>query len=681
MASPPASNPLLAAWTGPHGGVPPFDRVRAEHFEPAFDVAMEEKRRAVAAIVADPSPPTFSSTIEALENAGRTYARVVALYGVWTSTMSTPEMRAVERTMAPRLAAFVDETLQNGALFARVAAVFESADPSLSSEAKRLAWRTHTSFVRAGAKLDEATKSELSAINQRLAVLTTTFSQNVLADEERPALVVTAEAELDGLSDDMKRSAAAAAKRHGHEGQWVIENTRSAIEPFLTEAKRADLRERAFQAFVMRGANGDEHDNAKVITEILALRRRRAKLLGYATHAHWRLEDAMAKTPEGALGLMKRVWPRAVARVAEEVRDMEALEPGPRAPIRPWDYRHYAEQVRKAKYDLDEGALKPYLGLDAMREAMFWVAERLFGFAFTETKDVPVAHADVRVWVVRDKETARERGLWFFDPYARAGKQSGAWMSAYRKQERLAGDVTPIVSNNANVLRPGDPSEPTLLAWTDAVTLFHEFGHALHGLASDVTYPRLAGTNVTRDFVELPSQLFEHWLATPEVLERFARHHATGEPMPAALVAKIQKAATFNQGFGTVEYLSAAILDMELHLAEEVPDPEAFERATLARLGMPASIVMRHRTPHFAHVFSDEAYAAGYYSYLWADALVADTFEAFVEAGGPYDTAVAARFRKTILSVGDTVDAAEAYRAFRGRDVDVDALLRKRGFA
>lgn len=671
-----SSNPLLALWTGPHGGVPPFDRVRAEHFEPAFEVAMEEKRRAVAAIVADPAPPTFASTIEKLESAGRTFARVVALYGVWTSTMSTPEMRAVERTMAPRLAAFVDETLQNRALFGRVDAVASADDRSLSPEAKRLVWRTHTSFVRAGARLDDATKAELSAINQRLAVLTTTFSQNVLADEERPALVVEAEADLDGVSDDAKQSAAAAARRYGHEGKWVIENTRSAIEPFLTYARRADLRERAFKAFVMRGGNGDEHDNAAVITEILALRRKRANLLGYPTHAHWRLEDSMAKTPEGALALMKRVWPRAVARVAEEVRDMTAIAG---APIRPWDYRHYAEQVRKAKYDLDEGELKPYLVLDAMREGMFWVAERLFGFVFTETKDVPVAHPDVRVWVVRDKDTTRERGLWFFDPYARAGKQSGAWMSAYRKQERLAGDVTPIVSNNANVLRPGDPSQPTLLGWTDAVTLFHEFGHAIHGLASDVTYPRLAGTNVARDFVELPSQLFEHWLPTPEVLERFARHHATGEPMPAALVEKIQKASTFNQGFGTVEYLAAAILDMELHLAEAVPDPEAFERDTLARLGMPASIVMRHRTPHFAHVFSDEAYAAGYYSYLWADALVADTFEAFLEGAGPYDADVAARLRKTILSVGDTVDAAAAYRAFRGRDVDVDALLRKRG--
>jgi peptidyl-dipeptidase Dcp len=460
-------------------------------------------------------------------------------------------------------------------------------------------------------------------------------------------------------------------------------NTRSSIDPFLTYSDRRDLREKAWRMFVNRGDNGSEHDNNAIITEILQLRAERAKLLGYPTHAHWRLENSMAKTPENAMKLMEAVWKPAVARVHEEVADMQALadKDGAKITIEPWDYRYYMEKVRKAKYDLDQNEIKPYLQLEKLREGIFWVAGELFNFNFTPVTNVPVAHPDIRVWEVTDKTTKKHIGLWYFDPYARAGKRSGAWMNAYRSQERVNGEITPIVSNNANFVK-GKPGEPVLISWDDATTMFHEFGHALHGLNSNVTYPSLSGTAVPRDYVEFPSQLLEHWLSTPEVLQRFALHYQTGKPIPQELVDKIKRSATFNQGFATVEYLSAALVDMKLHLAgDKKIDPDAFERETLAQLGMPKEIVMRHRTPQFLHVFSSDGYSAGYYSYLWSDVLTADAFGAFVEGKGPYDKAVAERLRKYVFSVGNTVDPAEAYRAFRGRDPRVDALMKKRGFA
>jgi len=434
--------------------------------------------------------------------------------------------------------------------------------------------------------------------------------------------------------------------------------------------------------FVNRGDNGDEHDNHSTITEILQLRAERAKLLGFPTHAHWRLQNAMAKTPERAMELMLAVWKPAVARVHEEVADMQALADKEDAKIKiePWDYRFYAEKVRKARYDLDQNEVKPYLQLEKLREGIFWVAGELFGFNFTPVTKVPVAHPDIRVWEVTDKATKRHIGLWYFDPYARAGKRSGAWMNAYRSQERVNGVITTIVSNNANFAK-GKPGEPLLISWDDAVTMFHEFGHALHGLNSNVTYPSLSGTAVPRDYVEFPSQLMEHWLSTPEVLQRFAVHYQTGQPIPQALVDRIQRSATFNQGFATVEYLASALVDMKLHLAgDRKIDPDAFERETLAELGMPHEIVMRHRPTHFNHIFSSDAYSAGYYSYLWSDVLTADAFGAFVEAGGPYDHKVAERLRQNIFSVGNTIDPAEAYRAFRGRDPKIEALMKKRGF-
>jgi peptidyl-dipeptidase Dcp len=680
----PANNPLLPKWTGPHGGVPPFDQVKVEHFQPAFAHAMDELRREVAAIAGNPEAPSFENTIAALEEAGRVFGRVETVYGVWSSTMKSPEFQEIEKGLAPKLAAFSDEITQNEKLYKRIAAVFEGPGKAqLTPEQQRLVWRHHTNFVRAGAKLDAAAKKRLSELNQRLATLYTTFGQNLLADEEGHALLLDKEADLDGLPDSVRAGAAAAAEARGEKGKWAITNTRSSVDPFLTYSTRADLRQKVWQSFVDRGDNGDAHDNNKIITEILGLRAERAKLLGYPTHAHWRVEDSMAKTPERAMGLMEAVWPAAVARVRQEVADMQAIanKAKPRRKIEPWDYRFYAEKVRKAKYDLDQNQVKPYLQLEKLREGMFWVAGELFDFAFSPVEGVPVYHPDVRVWEVKDRTSGKHVGLWYFDAYARQGKRSGAWMNAYRNQERFRGEITTIVSNNSNFVK-GSAGAPVLISWDDAQTLFHEFGHALHGLSSNVAYPTLSGTSVARDYVEFPSQLLEHWLATPEVLNRFARHHETGTPIPAALVARIQKAATFNQGFATVEYLASALVDMKLHLAGARPiDPDAFEKETLAALGMPEQIVMRHRTPQFGHIFSGDGYAAGYYSYLWADTLSADAYEAFVEAAGPYDRAVAGRLRKNVFSAGDTVDPADGYRAFRGRDPGIDALMRKRGFS
>jgi peptidyl-dipeptidase Dcp len=682
--TPRSDNPLLAAWTGPYGGVPPFAKVKVEHFKPAFEAAMNQYRRELDTVAGDVAPPTFENTIAALEDAGRTYRDVETIYSIWSSSMNGTEFQAVERDLAPKLAAFEDEITQNEKLFGRVAAVYNSPEKAkLTPEQQRLTWRRYTSLVRAGAKLDASSKARMREINQRLATLYTTFSQNVLADEEGYVLMLEKEADLAGLPDSIRAGAAAAAETRGAKGKWAITNTRSSVEPFLTYSTRDDLREKVWQSFTKRGDNGDAHDNNKVIAEVLKLRAERAKLLGYPTHAHWRLEDAMAKTPERAIALMEEVWKPAAARVREEVTDMQAIadKSGAKRKIAPWDYRFYAEKVRKAKYDLDEDQVKPYLQLEKLREGMFWVAGELLGFVFTPVTDVEVFNPDVRVWEVKNKTTGKHVGLWYFDPYARPGKRSGAWMQAYRNQERFKGAVTTIVSNNSNFVK-GKDGAPVLISWTDATTLFHEFGHALHGLSSDVTYPTLAGTQVARDYVEFPSQLLEHWLATPEVLNRFALHYQTGAPIPKALVEKIEKAKNFNQGFNTVEYLSAALVDMKLHLAGAQPiDPAAFERETLKTLGMPPEIVMRHRTPQFSHVFAGDNYSAGYYSYLWSDTLTADAYNAFTEGKGPYDSAVAERLRKHVFAVGDTVDPADGYRAFRGKDPDTGALMRKRGFA
>ena len=530
--------------------------------------------------------------------------------------------------------------------------------------------------------MDTAKKAQVAAINQQLAGLFTQFNQNLLADEGERYLEIKTEAELAGLPQDLKAAAAAEAARRKMQGSWIISNTRSSTDPFLTYADNRSLREKAWRMFVNRGDNGDAHDNNGIITKILQLRAERAKLLGFATHAHWRLDDVMAKTPENALKLMEAVWTPAVARVKEEVADMQEIanKEGVKITIEPWDYRYYAEKVRKAKYDLDQDEVKQYLQLDKLREGMFWVAGELFNFQFTPVTDVPVYHPDVKAWKVSDKTSGKLIGLWYFDPYARQGKRSGAWMNAYRNQERFDKDITTIVSNNSNFIK-GNPGEPVLISWDDATTLFHEFGHALHGLSSNVNYPLLSGTNVARDYVEFPSQILERWLSTPEVLQHYALHYKTGQPIPQALVDKIKKADKFNQGFKTVEYMASALVDMKLHLAgDQKIDPDAFEKKTLAEYGMPKEIAMRHRTPQFGHIFSSDSYSAGYYSYIWADVISADAYEAFTEAGGPYDKAVAKRLYDKVFSIGDTVDQQEAYRAFRGHDPKIDALMKHRGF-
>lgn len=677
-------NPMLPKWEGRFGGLPPFDKVKISDFKPALEAAMEENLREVDAIAAQKSMPTFENTILELEKTGATLDRVSTIYGIWTSSMNSDEFGKVEEEMDPKLAAHYDKITQNDALFKRIENIYqaESKKKAVRGERYRLAWLYYTNFVRAGAKLDTAKKARLSEINQTLAGLYTKFSQNLLGDETQVFLTLDSQSDLAGLPQSQVDAAAAAAVSKKLPGKWVIRNTRSSVDPFLTYSTRRDLREKVWKMFVNRGDNGDARDNNGIIPQILQLRAERAKLLGFKTHAHWRLENAMAKTPENAMKLMEGIWPAAVARVKEEVRDMQALadKEGTGIKIEPWDYRFYMEKVRKERYDLDQNEVSKYLQLDKIRDAMFWMAGELFNFKFTPLKGVAVFHPDVSVYEVTDKTNGKHIGVWYFDPYARDGKRSGAWMNSYRSQSRVSGDVTTIVSNNSNFVK-GKPGEPVLISWDDAETMFHEFGHALHGLSSNVTYPSLSGTNVARDYVEFPSQILEHWVSTPEILSNFALHYQTGKPIPDALVQKIKKADTFNQGFATTEYLSSALVDMKLHLAgDQKIDPDAFERQTLAALGMPNELVMRHRTPQFGHVFASDGYSAGYYSYLWSDVLTADAFGAFTEAGGPYDRKVGARLKKYIFSVGNTIDPAEAYRKFRGRDPNVNALMKKRGF-
>jgi peptidyl-dipeptidase Dcp len=675
------TNPLLPKWTGPYGGVPPFDRVKVEHFKPALEAAMAEHLAEIERIASDPAAPNFENTFAALERSGRTLDRVGAVYNVFSSTVRTPEFQEVEIEMSPKLAAHRDKIVQNGRLFKRIAAVYEGPERArLDPEQQRLAWDKYTDFVRTGARLDEGSKKKLADINQRLATLYTQFSQNVLADEARYVLV-DAESDLEGLPEALRSSAASEAASRGHQGKWAIVNTRSSVEPLLSYAANRALREKVWREFVQRGDNGDAHDNKAVIGEIVRLRHERARLLGYPTHAHWRLEKSMARSPERALELMQALWTPALARAKEEIADMQALADklGHGIAIEPWDYRYYAEKVRAQRYQIDNDEVAPYLQLDKLREGMFWVAGELLGLAFEEVRGVPVVNPDIRVWEVT--RGGKHVGLFYFDPYARPNKESGAWMNAYRDQQRFDGEVTTLVSNNCNYMKPA-PGKPVLVSWDDAVTLFHEFGHGLHGLASNVRYPSLSGTNVDRDYVEFPSQLLESWLPTREVLNRFARHCQTGEPMPEALVKKIEAASKFNKGFDNVEYLSSALVDMRLHLEpERASDIAAFEREALAAIGMPREIVMRHRLPHFGHLFSGDSYSAGYYSYLWADTLSADAFEAFTEAGGAYDKKVASRLLENVFAAGNTRDPEEGYRAFRGRDAGIEALMRKRGFA
>jgi peptidyl-dipeptidase Dcp len=675
-------DPFLSPWTGPHGGFPRFDQMKPADLEAALTAAMAEHKTEIAAITAQKHAATFDNTIVTLEDAGRALDRAATIFGIHTSTLADKDMQALEAKMTPLLAAHADEITQDAALFARVKAVYDDrAKAKLAPDALRLVEVVYTGFARQGAALSDGDKARMKEINQRLASLYTTFSQNELADEEGYSMLLTAEKDVAGLPDTVKAAAKAAATAKGKTG-WLISNTRSSMEPFLVYSTRRDLREKGWRMWVSRGDNSDAHDNKKTITEILALRSERAKLLGFASHAHWIIDDNMAKTPDAAMALMMKVWKACSARAREEVADMQKVADAEKAGIKiePWDYRFYAEKVRKAKYDVDQDAIKPYLQLDKMREAMFWAAGQLYGFSFAKLDDVPTYHPDVTVYEVkRGKEHV---GLWYFDPYARDGKRSGAWMNEYRTQESFKDKVAPIVSNNANFVK-GEAGAPVLISWDDASTMFHEFGHALHGLNSAVRYKTLAGTNVKRDFVEFPSQLNEHWLPTKEVLTKYAVHYQTGAAIPDELVAKIDKAKHFNQGFATSEYLAAAIYDLKIHTEADAKaiDPAAYEKQVMTEIGMPREIVMRHRPTQFGHIFSGDGYSAGYYAYIWADTLTADAAEAFTEAGSFYDKKTAKALHDDIMSVGNSIPPDEAFRKFRGRDVDTNALMRDRGFA
>lgn len=684
--APTSTNPLTAAWTGPFGGVPAWDRLDAEQFPAAFEEAMADYRREVAAIRDNAAPATFANTHVPMMLAGQKFDRLYALWGVQTSNLSNDRVQALEAEWEPRLSAFFDEITLDPGLFARYRTVWQNRESAnLTAEQRRIVERTYDRFVRNGAALDPAGKARLTAINSELASLYADFSAKLLADEST-YIFVTNEAELAGLDPAFRASLAAAATAQGRPGQWAIKNTRSSAQPVLQFASNRALRERVWRAFVNRGDNGNASDTNATIASILRLRQERAVLLGFPTHAHYRMADTMAGTPERAMDLMQRVWRPAVARVREEVRDMQAIADAEartnrtaRITIEPWDYRYYAEKVRKARYDLSEEEVKPYLQLDNLVSAMFWQAERLYDLRFTEnTGTISVFDPQVRTFEVTNARTGAHVGVFYLDNFARDGKRSGAWMTTYRSQRGLAPAQTVIASNNNNFTR-GANGQPTLVSLDDAQTLFHEFGHGIHYLLQDVEYPELA--EVPRDFVEYPSQVNENWLMTPEILSRFARHWQTGEPMPQALVQRILDSDKFNQGFATVEYLGSAIVDMRLHnRTTPVSDVDAFERQTLAELGMPREIVMRHRLPQFGHLFSSDAYSAGYYSYLWSETMDADTWAAFTEAGNVWDRGVADRFRTVLLSTGNETDRAAAYRAFRGRDPDVRALLVKRGF-
>ncbi len=673
-------NPFFGEWTTPFGA-PPFDLIREEHFIPAYDAALAAAETDVAAIAANPEAPTFANTIVALEKSGQALARVSDVFFNLTSSDATDGIQAIQREMAPRLARFRARVNLDPALFARVDAVWQARDASgLSAEDLRVLERFHRDFVRAGAALDEASRNRLAAITERLSVIGTTFSQNLLADTKEFILVLESEDDLAGLPAFVRESAAAEAASRGMAGKWVITLQRPSIDPFLTFSARRDLREKAFAAWTARGDNGNAYDNNALIAEIMSLRIEMAKLLGFETFADFVLDDRMAKTPATAIDLLTKVWEPALAAAMRERDDLQAevAAEGGNFAIEPWDWRYYQEKVRHARFDLDQSEVKPYFQLDKLVEAQFFVANQLFGISFTERTDIPVYHPDVRVWEVTDA-SGRTIGLFYGDCFARPTKGSGAWMSSFTDQERINGDVLPLIINNCNYNK-GAPGEAVLLSLDDARTLFHEFGHALHGLLSNVTHPRLSGTSVSRDFVEFPSQIYEHWLMEDEILKRFAVHVDTGEAIPDALIAKIRAARNLGQGFATVEFVASAIVDMDFHqlTTAEGLDVDAFEKASLARIGMPREITMRHRTPHFSHVWGG-GYAAGYYSYLWSEILDADGFDAFLEAGNIFDPEMAARLYKFVYSAGNTRDPAEAYRLFRGRDPEITPLLRQRG--
>ena len=677
------TNPMLKPWEGAYQGIPAFDRVEVADVKPAMLKAMELSLEEMEAIASNSEPPTFENTIEEMERSGAPLDRAFAYYGVFSSNLSSPEFREVQSELAPLFSEFQSKITQNEALFQRVKTIYKnSKDEPLPADQQRVVELTYQSFAMSGANLDAEKKKRYAEINKELSTLYTNFSNNVLHDEENYVTYLT-EDQLDGLPDAFIKSAARIADSKDRAGEYAVTNTRSSMDPFLTYSTVRELRKQVWTNYYSRGDNNDEYDNKDIIAQILKLRKERVGLLGYDNFAQWRLQNRMAKNPENALALMEAVWPAAIARVAEEVEDMQqvATANGDNITIAPWDYRYYAEKVRKAKYDLDSDEVKQYLQMDKLTDAMHYVAGRLFGYVFSPVPEgtVPVFHEDVKVWEVTDKDSGDHIGLWYLDPYAREGKRSGAWATTYRSYSTFDGKKNVLASNNSNFVKPA-PGEALLISWDDATTFFHEFGHALHFFASNVKYPTLNGG--VRDYTEFQSQLLERWLATDEVIDRFLVHQKTGEPMPESLVLKIKKAATFNQGFATTEYLASALMDMKLHLADPIQiDVKAFERKTLADLKMPKELPMRHRTPHFGHVFSGEGYATAYYGYMWADVLTADASEAFREApGGFYDEEMANKLVAYLFAPRNSIDPAEAYRMFRGRDASIDALMRARGF-
>lgn len=681
--APMTENILLKEWTGPYGGVPAFDKMNVADIKEAIIKGMEMNLEEIEAIANNPEPATFENTIEEMERAGVELNRAFTYYGIFSGNMSSPEFREIQGELVPQISEFSSKITQNEKLFARIKAVYDASQTTpLEDDQQRVVELTYKSFEMNGAELSPEKKEEYAAISKELSSLYTTFSNNVLHDEENYITYLTEE-QLDGLPDDFIKSAANIATDKGQEGKYAITNSRSSIDPFLTYSTERELRKQVWTNFYARGDNGDEYDNNELIAEILRLRRKKVEILGYSNYAEWRLQDRMAKTPENAMGLMEAVWPAAIARVAEEVADMQAVanRNGDNITIEPWDYRFYSEIVRKEKYDLDSEEVKQYLQLDKLTEAMHYVAGRLFNYNFTPVPEgtVPVYHEDMKVWEVTDKTSGENIGLWYLDPYAREGKRSGAWANTYRSYSTFDGKQNVLASNNSNFIEPA-PGEALLVSWDDATTFFHEFGHALHFFASNVKYPTLDGG--VRDYTEFQSQLLERWLSTDEVINNFLVHSETGEPMPAELVTKIKNAGTFNQGFSTTEYLASAIMDMKFHLADPANiDVDQFERETLTELNMPNELPMRHRTPHFSHVFSGEGYATAYYGYMWADVLTADAAEAFAEApGGFYDKELADKLVKYLFAPRNAIEPAEAYRMFRGRDAKIGALMRDRGF-
>jgi peptidyl-dipeptidase Dcp len=664
------TNPLLDDWTGPFA-LPPFADLRDGDFAAAFDAALTQGRAAVAAIAANPEAPSFANTIAALEGADAALDRVAGVFYNLVGADSNPAREALSREMAPKLADYSSEITANRALFARIEGLWVRREGlGLDAEQARVLLLYRRMFLRAGAALDDAGSARMKAIKARLATLGTQFGQNLLADERDWVMPLD---DLAGLPGFVVDAAAAAAGERGHAGHVVTLN-RSLIVPFLQYSPRRDLRQRAYEAWVARGANGGETDNRAIAAETLALRHERAGLLGHPSFAAYKLETEMAGTPEAVRQLLIRVWAPARARALADAAELEALlvADGHAGPLEPWDWRYYSEKLRLARHDFDEAALKPYLSLDAMIAAAFDVANRLFGLEFRPL-DAPLYHPDVRAWEVT--RGGRHMAVFLGDYHARPSKRSGAWCSAIRSQKKLGGEVRPIVVNVCNFAK----GEPSLLSWDDARTLFHEFGHALHQMLSDVTHGFISGTSVARDFVELPSQLYEHWLDVPQVIEAHARHHATGAPMPDDLRARLKAASRWDQGFSTLEFLASALVDLDFHDGAPPADPMQRQAEVLERLGLPRAIRMRHATPHFAHVFSGEGYAAGYYSYMWSEVMDADAFEAFEEAGDPFDPLLAARLERFILSAGGSDEPEALYTAFRGRMPGVEALLRGRG--